>query len=87
MSRRRARTNLKEDLVFLSKRLQTMNQWLAKTNASSAELAHGKFERLIEYLNLKHNIVYRRFMMGIDSILDTYLDKEANQDNNPNELL
>jgi len=65
-----------------------MNSWLAKTNVSSAELANGKFERLIEHLNIKHAITYRRFIVGIDSIIDTYLDKDAHFDiSNPNELL
>ena len=64
-----------------------MNQWLSKTNASSVELNNGKFERLIEYLNLKHAITFRRFIVGVDSIIDTYLDKDANQSSNPNELL
>lgn len=71
----------------MSHRLEGMNEWLSKTNASSAELNNGKFERLIEYLNLKHAITYRRFIVGLDSIIDTYLDKDANQSSNPNELL
>ena len=85
---RKARTSLKEDLGWLSQRLETMNQWLAKTNVGSAELSNGKFERIIEHLNLKHAINYRRFLVGIDSIIDTYLDKDINEDiSNPNELL
>jgi hypothetical protein len=72
---------------MLSHRLEGMNKWLSKTNASTAELNNGKFERLIEYLNLRHAITYRRFIVGVDSIIDTYLDKDANQSSNPNELL
>jgi len=72
---------------MLSHRLEGMNHWLSKTNASTAELNNGKFERLIEYLNLRHAITYRRFIVGVDSIIDTYLDKDANQSSNLNELL
>ncbi len=72
---------------MLAQRIGTMNAWASKTNVSSAELANGKFERLIENLNLSHGISYRKFIVGLDSIIDTYLEADASHGGNPNELL
>jgi len=80
---------LKEDLAELALKFEKMNGWVAKTNATTAELNNGKFERIIEHMNLKHANTYRRFILGLDSIIDTYLDKDAHSthNSNPNELL
>jgi succinyl-CoA synthetase beta subunit len=75
VSRRKARQNLAEDLNGLAKKISGMNQWLTKARATSNEMAHGKFNRLIELLNIQNSILHKRFIVGVDSIVDTYIDK------------
>lgn len=61
-------------MASLGQRLAKMDKWLAGTNATTAEMQNGKFERLIEHMNIQHGIAYRKMVVGIDSVIDTYLD-------------
>jgi len=79
VSRRKARQNLAEDLNGLARKITGMNQWLTKARATSSEMAHGKFNRLIELLNIQNSILHKRFIVGVDSIVDTYIDKQNDE--------
>jgi len=58
----------------MSERLQALNNlWLNKAYASSVDLQKGKIERLIDLLTLHNSILYKRFILGLDQIMDTYL--------------
>jgi len=58
----------------MSERLQALNNlWLNKNYASSVDLQKGKIERLIDLLTLHNSILYKRFILGLDQIMDTYL--------------
>jgi hypothetical protein len=52
VSRRKSRKNLSEDLNDLAHKLLVMNTWMNKARAGASELSHGKFQRLIEMLNI-----------------------------------
>ncbi len=58
----------------MSERLQALNNlWLNKAYASSVDLQKGKIERLIDLLTLHNSILYKRFILGLDQIMDTFL--------------
>lgn len=79
VSRRKARQNLAEDLAGLALKIKGMNQWLSKARVTSNEIANGKFNRLIEMLNIQNSILHKRFIVGVDSIVDTYLDNRNDE--------
>ena len=79
VSRRKARKNLAEDLNIFAHKLSGMNVWLNKAKAIPTELTHGRFNRLIEMLNIQNSILHKRFIFGIDSIIDTYLVNENDE--------
>ena len=74
INRKKSREGLAEDLNQMSKRVIVMNEWLNKAHASNADLSIGKIERIIDLLTIHNSIIYKKFLVGIDSIIDTYLD-------------
>ena len=74
MNQRKARIDLAEDLSQIALRLKKIEEYPKKFTIENLKL-----ENMVGLLNLHHNMLYHKFLYGLESLLDTYLDKKNDE--------
>jgi hypothetical protein len=74
LQKKKGRENMFEDIRQMTSRLRGLNKWLEKQYASNVDLQIGKCERIIDLLTLHNHIIYKRILIGVDQMIDTYID-------------
>lgn len=70
IARKRGRQGLMEDMRIFSQRLQQMRLWLEPK---------GGFDRLVGLLSTHHQLIFKRFLLGVEQALDTQVDEAKDE--------